>query len=236
MKPFTPSSRPGLDAAQARLDKVLSKVNEDGFNGDSAREFSEATREVAREQALAVAAEQRERDDYARQSEAQRWTAVNQHMTDKFPESANVDEAEFNLFLRSSPLLTEAMSALRAQGREASAAELGYTEFIRSRGSLPGAPALSRAEAERKEIELSEREKVRIESRDAALKDAGIVHGSAGGSSAVEAPGITGPSQDDINSLASAMKREGEAPGSPAAMAWRRATIGRFLPPELFGQ
>jgi hypothetical protein len=234
-KPFVPASRPGLEAAQARLDKVLSRVTNDGFDGDSAKEFAEANREVAREQALAVAVEQRERDDHARQSETQRWDAVNAYMAEKYPNSANVDDAEFGMFLKLNPLLTEAMSALRAQGREQRAAELGYTEFEKSRNVASGSTlTLSRADAEKKEIDLSEREQVRKEARDAALKDAGIVHGSAGGASAVEAPGITGPSQDDINAYAAAMRREGDAPGSASAQRWRSAVIGRFLPPELF--
>jgi hypothetical protein len=234
VKPFVPSSRPGLEEATARLEKVLSRVTEDGFSGDSAREFAEANREVAKEQALAVAAEQRERDEHARGAESSRWEAVNAYMAQKYPDSVNVDDAEFGLFLKLNPLLTEAMQALRAQGREQHAAEFGYTEFVRSRGGAPIMGA-TRAEAERKEIDLSAREQVRIEARDAALKDAGIVHGQAGGSSAVETPGITGPSQEDINSMASRMRREGDGVGSAAAAEWRRATIGRFLPPELFG-
>jgi len=235
VKPFVPSSRPELEAAEARLNAVLLRVNEDGFDGKSAKEFAEANREVARQQALAVAAEQRERDEHARTSETVKWNAVNAYMAEKYPNSVNVNDDEFGLFLRSNPLLTEAMSALRAQGREQRAAELGYTEFEKARGGVALVGDMTRAEAERKELDLSAREQVRKELRDEALKDAGVVHGSAGGSSAVETPGITGPSQDDINAVAARMKREGDAPGSPAAMEWRRMTIGRFLPPELFG-
>jgi len=234
-KPFVPTSRPGLEAAQARLDKVLSKVNDNGFDGESAKEFAEANRDVAREQALAVAAEQRERDEHARNAESTKWEAVNAYMADKYPDSQHVADDEFNLFLRSNPLLVEAISALRAQGREQRAAELGYTEFTKARSGVAPAGGMTRAEAEKKEEDLSAREQVRKELRDQALKDAGIVHGSAGGASSVETPGITGPSQDDINSLAAGMRREGDAPGSPAAMRWRQAVIGRFLPPELFG-
>jgi hypothetical protein len=236
IKPFQPASRPTLDAAKARLAGVLAKVTDNGFDGDSAREFAEANREVAREEALAVAEEQRQRDVYAQDVESKKWAAVTSFMTEKYPDSVNVNDDEFSTFLALNPLLTEAMSALRAQGREQRAAELGYTEFVKARsGSLAGPGGMSRAEAERQETALAEREKVRLEERDKALKDAGIVHSSAGGSSAVESPGITGPSQDDINAAAAAMRREGDAPGSPAAARWRHAVIGRFLPPELFG-
>lgn len=234
-KPFVPSSRPELDMAQARLDAVLSRANEDGFDGKSAKEFAEATREVAKQTALAVAAEQRERDEHARKSETAKWESVNAYMAEKYPNSMNVNDDEFGLFLRSNPLLMDAMTALRAQGREQRAAELGYTEFEKARGGVAPAGGMTRAEAERKEEDLTAREQVRKELREEALKDAGIVHGSAGGSSAVETPGITGPSQDDINAVAERMKREGDAPGSPAAMEWRRMTIGRFLPTDLFG-
>lgn len=235
-KPFTPPSHATLELAKARLDKVLSKVNESGFDGDSAREYAEATREVAREEARAVAADAQAREEYERETESRRWAETNRYMAENYPESQNVNDDEFNLFLRMNPLLTDAMSALRVQGRETRAAELGYTEFVKARGSLPVAPGdNSRADAVRTEQDLAERERVRVELRDQALKDAGVVHGSAGGNGAAETPGITGPSQDEINSAAARMRREGEAPGSQSAAEWRHMTIGRFLPPEIFG-
>lgn len=234
-KPFVPSSRPELEAAEARLAKVQAKIDEHGFDGDSAKEFAEATREVAKQTSLAVAAEAQERQDNARREESEKWDAVNQYMLEKYPDSANVNDDEFGLFLRTNPLLVDAMTALRAQGRDQRAAELGYTEFVKARSGVAPAGGMTRAEAERKEEDLAAREQVRKELRDQALKDAGIVHGSAGGSSSVETPGVTGPSQDDINAAAARMRREGDAPGSPSAMEWRRMTIGRFLPPDLFG-
>lgn len=234
-KPFVPASRPGLEAAQARVDKVLSSLGEEGFTGDSAREYAEATRELAREQALAVAVEANERAEHDRKAASARWDAVNSYMEEKYPDSKNVDEDEFGLYLRSNPLLVDAMTALRAQGREERAAELGYTEYLKSRSGAPGSGTMTRAEAERKEDDLAAREQVRKELKEAALKDAGVIHGSAGGSSAVETPGVTGPTQDEINAAADRMRREGEAPGSQGAMEWRRKVIGRFLPPELFG-
>lgn len=237
VSPFVPKSHPALELAKARLDKVLSKVRESGFDGDSAVEYAEATSEVARETSKAVAVDERDRAEHARNAESERWTAVNAFMAEKYPDSQYINDDEFNLFLRMNPLLTDSMQALRATGREVRAAELGYTEFIKARGGVPGAPGtVSRAEAGRVEDDLAAREQVRMELRDKALKDAGIVHGSAGGSSAAETPGIVGPSQDDINAMAAAMRREGEAPGSQSAAQWRHATIGRFLPPEIFGQ
>lgn len=234
-KAFVPTSRPELMAARERLDKVLSKTTNDGFDGESAREFAEATREVARQEALSVADEVRQRQEYDARAEEDRFSEVNSYMAEKYPDSQNLDPDEFRLFLNLNPLLTEAMTALRAQGRDTRAAELGYTEFLKSRTGTQTVPGMSSAEAERKEADLAAREQVRKELRDEALKDAGIVKGSAGGASAVETPGVTGPSQDDINAMANAMKREGEHPGSAAATQWRRAVIGRFLPPELFG-
>jgi hypothetical protein len=236
-KPFVSPSHANLELAKARLDKVLSKVNESGFDGDSAREYAEATREVAREEARAVAVDAQARETYERETESARWEATNRYMAEKYPESQNVSDDEFNLFLRLNPLLVEAMSALRTNGREARAAELGYTEFVKARGEVPVVPGTpSRAAAERAEEDLNQREQVRKELRDQALRDAGIVHGSAGGSSSAETPGIVGPSQDDINSAATRMRREGEAPGSQSAAEWRHMTIGRFLPPEIFGR
>jgi hypothetical protein len=230
--PFSPASRPGLEAAKTRLATVLARVKADGFDGDSAYEFAEANREVAEQTTLAVRAEEREREDHARRVEQTKWQGVNAYMAEKYPESLSVSDDEFGVFMQSNPRLARALNAMRAQGQEIEAAEFGYTEFAKSRGTLTGAPLAS---AQRVEDDLAERERVRLELRDKALIDAGVVHGSAGGSSAVETPGIVGPSQEDINQLADRMRREGEAPGSPAAMAWRQATIGRFLPPDLFG-
>ena len=236
-KPFSPPSHAALELAKARLDKVLSKVNESGFDGDSAREYADATSEVARETARAVAEDAKAREQYERDAETARWTAVNTYMAEKYPESQHVNDEEFTLFLKLNPLVTDAMQYHRSNGRETRAAELGYTEFIKARGSLPIAPGdTSRADAVRVEADLAAREEVRKELRDQALKDAGIVHGSAGGNGSVEAPGVTGPSQEEIDAAAARMRREGETPGSQSAAEWRHHVIGRFLPQEIFGR
>jgi len=232
---FTPAPRADGDAAQAHVDKVLSKVVENGgvFDGDSAREYAAAVRELATASGRAAAEDDRREVLHNQSVENDKWTAVNEYMKTTYPDSVNFSD-EVGLYVRSNPLLAEAVQALVAQKRETRAAELAWTEFDKFRGG-PGTPVLTRAEAEVKESDLAAREQVRKEQRDAALKDAGIVHGSAGGSSPVETPGITGPSQDDINSYADGMRREGDAPGSASAARWRHAVIGRFLPPELFG-
>lgn len=230
-----PPSRVDAERAQERLDAVLSKViqNDNVWTSDLAREYSTANRELANAEARVVAEENQQREQQTRDAENSKWTAVNEYMRTKYPDSQNFDE-EVGLHVRSNPLLAKAVSALARAGDEVGAAELAWTEFDKSRGGS-GHPTLTRAEAENREAELAAREQVRNEHREAALKDAGIVHGSAGGSSSVETPGVTGPSQDDINAYAQAMQREGEAPGSAAAARWRHAVIGRFLPPELFG-
>jgi hypothetical protein len=233
---FTPASRADVDAAQERLDAVLSKVTENGgvLDADSARALSKATRELSKAEAAAVVEDSRRASVHATGVEKDKWDGVNEYMLNKYPDSANFSD-EVGLHTRSNPLLAEAVMALVAQGREQRAAELAWTEFDKSRGGTGQPVVLTRAEAEVKESDLAAREQVRKEQRDAALKDAGIVHGSAGGSSAVETPGVTGPSQDEISRYADQMRREGEAPGSAAAARWRHAVIGRFLPPELFG-
>jgi hypothetical protein len=232
---FTPTSRVDVDAAQEYLDAVLLRVTENGgvLDAESARALSKATRELSRTEATAVAEDGRRATAHAASVDQDKWNGVNEYMTNKYPDSATFAE-EVGLHTRSNPLLAEAVMALVAQGREQRAAELAWTEFDKSRGGSV-TPTLSRAEAEIKELDLAAREQVRKEARDAALKDAGIVHGSAGGSSSVETPGVTGPSQEDISRYADQMRREGEAPGSSAAARWRHAVIGRHLPPELFG-
>jgi hypothetical protein len=231
-KPFVPASRAELNEVQARLDKVLSKASENGvLDVESAREYAQLVREAARVEARVAAEDDRRMAQHTTEVENEKWLAVNEYMKTAYPDSVTFSD-EVGLHVRSNPLLRDAVEALVAQGREKRAAELAWIEFDKTRGNLPVA---NRAEAIKQEVELEAREQVRKEARDAALKDAGIVHGSAGGASAVETPGVTGPSQDEINGLAAAMRREGETPGSRSAEAWRRATITRFLPPELFG-
>jgi len=233
-RPIIPASRAELDAAQARVDKVLSSLGEDAvLTGESAREYATAVRELAAVQSRVSVEDERRQVQHAQDAETEKWNAVNEYMRTKYPDSVNFND-EVGLHVRLNPLLAETVKVLVAQGRETLAAELAWQEFDKARGGS-GTPNLSRADAERTELDLAAREQVRKEARDQALKDAGIIHGSAGGNSSLEAPGITGPSQDDINKYADGMRREGDAPGSSSAARWRHAVIGRFLPPELFG-
>lgn len=234
-KPFVPASRPELEAARANLDLVLSKIAEDGgiLSGDHAKSLSAAQRELSKQEARALVDEDRERSQHATSSETEKWSAISAYMDSKYPEAKNFTD-EVGLFVRSNPLLAEAIDALVAQGRDQRAIELSWIEYDKSRGGS-GLPNMSRAEAEVKEADLQAREQVRKELRDAALKDAGIVQGSAGGAGVHENVGSAGSSQDEINAYADGMRRTGEALGGVDAARWRHAVIGRFLPPGLFG-
>ena len=75
-------------------------------------------------------------------------------------------------------------------------------------------------------------DQVRKEAVEAARKDAGISGTSASG---VHERTDAVPSQDEINAAADAMRAYGTQPGNPAAARWRELTIGKSLPPEIFG-
>lgn len=228
----TVPSRDRLDAAQANLDAVLSKIADEGgvLDGDANRELSKAQRELA-EAAAAVHVEttrnsQVEREDADRRA----WAQVDQYMTDKYPDSTKFSE-EVALHVESDPLLQSAVKALLDRGDKLKATELAWTSFERAHRD-----AVSQAKLQtdaQKEEDLTARGQVRKEVVDNARKDAGIVTGSAGGGGMHENPNAGSTSPEEIERLRDAMRREGDAPGSAAAMRFRRAIIP--LDPNIFG-
>jgi hypothetical protein len=137
---------------------------------------------------------------------------------------------EIGLHIQSDPLLSEAVAALVAQGKEIKASELAWISFERAQRAH--GTAVSRAEAELSEQDLAAREQVRKEAVARARIDAGVITGSAGGGGVHENTQLASTSKEEIARLGREMARTGEAPGSPAAEAWRRAVIG--LPPEFY--
>jgi hypothetical protein len=119
------------------------------------------------------------------------------------------------------------VQALLAQGDKVGATEHAWVSFERAHGAQVA--STDRAKAEAKEVELAAREQVRKEEVDKARKDAGVITGSAGGAGAHENRNAGGSSHDDIARAREAMIREGEAPGTPAAAAFRRMVIGPSL-------
>jgi len=226
-----PSSRVVLQKAQDNYDEVLRKVVEEGglLDGDSSKSLSAAQRELARAEAKVAVEESLLQRDGAVSAEQRKWNAVNEFMEKNHPESLKFAD-EIGLYVQSEPLVQEAISALVAQGKEQRAAELAWKEFDSARSN--GALAASKAAATEEEIKLQAGDQVRKEAVEAARKDAGISGTSASG---VHERTDNAPSQDEINAAADAMRAYGMQPGNPAAARWRELTIGKSLPPEIFG-
>jgi hypothetical protein len=225
------SSRALADKAKATYDAVLAKVVEEGglLDGDSSTSLSAAQRELSRAEARLAVEESMLQRDGAVSAEQKKWNAVNEFMEKTHPESLQFAD-EIGLYVQSEPLVQEAITALVAQGKEQKAAELAWQQFDSARKS--GALAASHAAAETTEVQLLAADQVRKEAVEQARKDAGISGTSATG---VHERTDVGPSQDEINAAADAMRAYGTQPGNPAAARWRALTIGKTLPPELFG-
>lgn len=230
----TPSLLPSRDAvtkAQAAYDAVLSKVVEEGgiLDEESAKKLSAAQRELVRAEASAAAEEVQLQRDGAKSAEDAKWDRVNKYMEDKYPDSTKFAE-EIGLYLQTDPLTASAVQALVAQGKEQEGAELAWKSFDSARQS--GAAQASLAAAQTTEVKMDAADQVRKEAVEQARKDAGIPGTSASG---VHERGPSAPSQDEIEAAAQAMRAYGTQPGNPAAARWRELTIGRNLPPEIFG-
>lgn len=228
------ASRAEVERAQAAYDAVLSDVAQNGgvLDEENSKRLAKANSELVQVMARAAAEEVSTSRDSVTRAEQEKWDRVDAYMRDKYPESMNFTD-EMGLHIRANPLLQSAVNALAAQGKEIEATELAWQDFDKVR--LGGQAASLRAEAETKEIELSAREQVRKEAVERARADAGIVHGSPGGGGVHERPDAGGLSREQIAAMGDAMRMHGEAPGTPAAAAWREATIGRFLDPAIFG-
>jgi len=230
-KPTEAPARALLDQAQARLEKVLSDVAENGgvFDGETMKAFSRANREVAD-----AAADVRVQERFAQTSEKEsadraEWAKVDAYMKERHPAAERFSE-EVALHLQSDPLLASAVNALLAQGNRTAATELAWTSFERSHGDQ--IEATVKAKAEDKESELAAREQVRKEQVEKARKDAGVIQGSAGGAG-IHQGGVAANSREEIEASRDQMRREGDAPGSPAAMRFRQMIIP--LDPAVFG-
>ncbi len=225
-------SRESVDAAQATYDAVLRQVVEEGgsLDDETRQKLSAAQRELTRAEAKFVVEETLLQRDAAGAEENAKWSAVDAYMNERYPDAKNFAD-EMGLFVKSDPLVMDAITALSAQpGGEVKAAELAWKMFDRARGGA--ASVTEQIAAQTKENNLQVADQVRNEVVAQARKDAGIISSSASG--VHEAP-PAGPSQEEINAAAEAMRAYGSAPGNAAAAHWRNITIGRSLPSELFG-
>jgi hypothetical protein len=227
-------SRESLDAAQARYDKVLSSIVDDGgvFNAENAKALSLAQRELGEAQADFKLREAEVRVKAQTTAEQNAWNEVDAYMAERHPNSAKFAN-EAALYLQSDPLLAAAVNALFKSGERIKATELAWTSFERVHGAQVNAEKL---EADtKKEEDLAAREQVRKELVENARRDAGVVAGSAGGAGVHTNPNAGARSREEIDALTQRMRVEGDAPGSPAAVAFRRAVIGPSLDPAFFG-
>jgi hypothetical protein len=228
------ASRVALEKAQATLDAVLSKVEEDGdvVNAETLRAHSKAQREVAELAAEVRMQEMQHRQQSAVDAEQNRWKAVDDFMQKNHPESLT-RSAEIGLHIQSDPVLQEAVSALVAQGKEVQASVLAWRSYERAVND--GTTVKERAAAEEKEVDLAAKEQVRKELLEKARRDAGVIQGSAGGVGIHESPEAGAPSREELNAAVAQMRHEGEGLGMPAATRFRHLLIGRTLDPSIFG-
>ena len=226
-----PLSRATVEKAQATYDEVLSEVVQGGglLNEEVAAKLSKAQRELSRAEARAAAEESLLEREGATNAEKARWDSVNTFMEKSYPDSIKFAD-EIGLYVQSAPQINEAISALVAAGKEQSAAILAWQSFDAARRT--GTVEASLAAAQKTEIELAAADQVRKEAVDRARKDAGIPGTSVSG---VHNDGPTAPDYNAIEEAANAMRAYGTTRGNPAAARWRELTIGRSLPPEIFG-
>jgi hypothetical protein len=232
-KPVDSPSRARADQAQARLDAVLSSITENGgvLDAETQKTLSAAQRELADAVADYRVQETLASSRKAEDTERDEWRKVDEYMAGKHPAAARFSE-EVALHIQSDPLLSSAINALLAQGNKVAATELAWTSFEKVHGEQ--VEAATRAKAEDREADLAAREQVRKEQLEKARKDAGVIQGSAGGAGVHERAAGVG-SREEIDAAKEAMRREGDAPGSPAAARWRALVIGPSLDPTFFG-
>jgi hypothetical protein len=224
----TLASQAAVDAAQVRYDKVLSDISESGgvLDVESSKLLSKASRELAEATANWKVEERFAARDTAGDADRAAWRQVDSYMKEKHPNAERFSE-EVAVFIDSDPLVKRAVQALLAQGDRQGATEHAWVSFERAHGAQ--VVAADHAKAEATEADLAAREQVRQEQLRIARKDAGVISGSAGGAGAHENKGATGASREEIESARERMRREGEAPGSPGAMLFRKMVIGPSL-------
>lgn len=232
--PALVASRASVDQAQARLDKVLSDIAENGgiLDAEAAKAMSKANRELADVIADSRAQERFNERQTAQSADEREWKEVDAYMRTTYPAAERFSE-EVALHMQADSLLTEAVNALLAKGNKRGATVLAWKSFEATHGAQVAAQ--DRAKAEATEAELAAREQVRNEAVEKARKDAGVIVGSAGGAGAHENRNAAGASREEIAAAVEAMRREGDAPGSAAARRFREMVIGPSLDPSIFG-
>jgi len=225
-------SRTQVDEAQANYDKVLSEIVEEGglLDAEANKKLSKANRELAD----AIASYRVQENDASRESaqeaEDRKWGEVTRYMTENHPGSEQFSD-EVALFVRSNTPLAKAIDALQKAGDQIGATELAWTSYKTASGAQVGA-AKTEADTKR-EIELDARKEVREELKAEALKDAGVVRGSAGGTG-VHQGGQQRGSFEERQALLNRMAVEGDSPGSASGAAYRKMVIP--LPPGFYVQ
>lgn len=226
------SSREALVAAKAKLSSVQASIIENGgvLNEELMKSLSDAQIAVSEAAADVRVQERLASTAQAQDQDKAEWAQVDKYMTERYPESIRFSE-EVALHLQSDPLLTKAVNALLAQNDKIGATEMAWQSFAAKHSAAVANTIQTKAEA--KEEDLAAREQVRQEALAAARKDAGVVTGSAGGAGVHESRN-TGASREEVAALTEAIRREGDAPGSPAAMRFRQLIIGPSLDPSYF--
>jgi len=227
-------SRAAVDAAQGKLDAVLSSIKEDGgvLDADSVERLSKTQRDMAEAMAKYAVDEALSGRDAATEQERASWLAVDEFMKSNHPESLQFAD-EIGLHLASDPLLSQAVGALVAQGKKNEASALAWKSLKQAMDA--GVFATTKAAAEAKEVDLAAKEQARQEAVAKARIDAGVVTGSAGGQGIHLGGEAAGTSREEIEAARSQMRLEGDAPGSPAAVRFRHLIIGQHLDPSIFG-
>jgi len=209
----------------AKLDAVLSKLKDEGgildeenmsalIDGFSELSDLRATRVVDRTL--------RSRED-AKMAEEQKWADVDAHMQNVAPDSLLFSQ-EIGLFVRSTPLVAAACTALVKTGQEKAAALFAWQQFqVASPVPLSEVKAADAA----KTVVLEAGDQARREALDAARRDAGVIGSTAAG--VHETPGAVGPSQEEIDSAVEEMH-------AGNGTRWRALTIGRTLTDPLFNR
>lgn len=220
-----------IEEAQKAYDEVLSQVVENGgfLDQDAASSLSKAQNELLRVQAKAAAEEALISRENTKNQEQNEWNQVDNFMRQNHPESLKFTD-EIGLFVGSDPVIGDAVGTLVNQGFKEKAAALAWTQYKRARDAGELASSINNANV--KEAELQAYDQVRKEAVNRARLDAGISGSSAGG---VHERVDNTPSFDEVQAAANAMRAYGTTPGNAAAARWRELTIGRTLPPEIFG-
>lgn len=221
-------SRGAATEASPNIDKVLSKVQENGtLDAEDLQSLVRAISEHATETARKVVREEEESRTAAQNAVATRWGKVEAYMAEKYPESLDFTD-ELQLFIKSRPMIAAGVQALIAQDRCEEATEEAWKLFARETQIKPSfKPAPATAENVEKEIRLDAADQVRREAVEQARRDAGIV-GASGGAHGVHENPNAGATNDEYDEAVARM-RQGDG------AQWRKLTFGAELNHPIFG-